>query len=118
MAAKKRAKRYEDSEGNYLTLIEGSRGFNLAWFIPEIDDIGAVVGEDDRDLSWEENAIRKAIKSLADDEFSFSNSARAKKALALANEALWLAASGQTWPEWALTAKAQGWTPPDGWTPK
>lgn len=29
----------------------------------------------------------------------------------------WLANADHPWPEWALTAKAAGWTPPEGWKP-
>jgi hypothetical protein len=38
----------------------------------------------------------------------------ARQALKAANEAL---LSGEVWPAWALKAKQEGWTPPEGWKP-
>lgn len=41
----------------------------------------------------------------------------ARLALKAARAAVKAVQAGKPWPDWALQAKAQGWTPPKGWTP-
>lgn len=53
-----------------------------------------------------------------DDEQSATRALRAARAAVKAHRAAVKAEkAGKPWPDWAKTAKAQGWREPKGWTP-
>ncbi len=124
-------KRYRAADGSYLTIDERAEGFYLAWYLPEDGDFGAYVG--DRDLSaekgstpedqkevWEVNTANDAAKPFSCGKhpaygFEFKTMTQAKRAFTAANTALH--EGGAPLPEWAVLARAAGWTPPKGWKP-
>jgi hypothetical protein len=126
---KHRSRKYRTADGDYL-MIDTDAGredrYRLVWFIPEWQDIGGHVGDDapgptppEDKSEWESWQAARSVKNLADgrdcDGYYFDSISRARAALAAANEGL---LSGEApWPAWALLAKAEGWTPPEGWKP-
>ena len=127
-----RTKRYKDEEGRYLAIDDRCDDFCLGWYIPDENDFGAHVGEDAREVEkvlatkeppesradFDNWVVIVAVHKLADGVgahgFYFESMKRAKEALAAANLAL---LSKNVWPDWALKAKAAGWTPPKNWVP-
>lgn len=113
-------------------IIDSDRdGYFIAWFISDVDDIGATLGEETyteaqltkaKSGDWEHIKATVVAGQTSGVERHGSNGYRwesltaAKRALRAINAAL-KDKSGKTWPEWAVKAKAAGWTPPKGWTP-
>ena len=127
-AKKKPSERYKTADGDHLAIDERNDGYYIGWYLHAEQDFGAYVGEDprhprkppdDKD-DWECWVAHEAIKAFAEDTdnsrgFCFESRAKAKLAMAAANEAL--LTGNIPWPAWAITAKDAGWTPPDGWKP-
>lgn len=104
--------------------------FYICWLFPEEGEEGAALGESvytEKDLAkatsedWDDiKATLVAGKTpgaeLGDHGYTWETAAKAKVALKIINLAL-KDKTGKMWPDWALAAKANGWTPPKGWTP-
>ncbi len=90
----------------------------LAWIID--GDEGSAVGPE---LAFDEEskAINAALAPLADETtsraFLFMTKAKAKEALRTARAVIRSHKAAKPWPEWAITASAQGWKAPKGWAP-
>jgi hypothetical protein len=118
--------------------------WRIAWFLEEDGDYGSVLGEHtykqaDLDAAKdtedrEDIAATLAVQALKPERsgpnshagysgaFYWESQAAAKKALAVANAAikadkLRAEKNHVGWPEWALTALANGWKAPKGWKP-
>lgn len=123
---KPRPRKYRTADGDYLVTDDDDGIYRLAWYIAEWRDIGGHVGESEQPDAapkekdyWEVWQADRSVKELADGRDSkgyyFDSVSKARAALAAANEGL---LSGEApLPEWALLAKAAGWTPPEGWKP-
>lgn len=123
---KPRPRKYRTADGDYLTIDDSDGAYRVAWYIADWCDIGGRVGESEQpdaapeDRSdWEMWQADRCVKRFASgrdiDGYYFDSMSKARAALAAANEGL---LSGEApWPEWALLAKAAGWTPPEGWRP-
>ncbi len=126
------AKKYKSPDGFSLVVREDANGYSIYWEDPKDDmDMGAAVGEsyvpdkpvlqqETRD-EWEVRVAAEASAPFADEKpkyggFVFYTIAKARKALAAANS--YLLTGEQPWPEWAMKAKKEGWTPPKGWKPR
>lgn len=120
-------KKYKSAEGDYLRVVEADY-FRIGWHTVETGDVELYVGYDTgldesampTDKSdWEIWQAHRTIKPLAEgrdyDGFYFLSGKDARAAMHLANEAL--LAGSSPWPEWAVLAKAAGWTPPKNWKP-
>lgn len=130
------------ADQDYLEVVEEDRDvYRLRWWLPEVDDYGATVGENGKapsprkkgdDIEWytAEVVCFKLFKVLPDSNtfgldsngFWWASKALANKVLSQirAETKVSLQANGESraeWPEWAITAKANGWKPPKGWTP-
>lgn len=114
---------YVDEEGNYLTVVAGRGYYRIAWFVKELDESGAYVGDlspstlIEKDV-WERKTIDAAVEPFScgwsPEGFAFDSMAQARKALAAANTAL-LRRDATPCPEWAVIATSNGWKPPKGW---
>jgi hypothetical protein len=126
---------------DHLEVIEGANGyFRLQWWLPEEDDYGAIVGEagseptkdNETDLEWytAEIVCFRLHKANPDSDtfgldsrgFFWTSKSGVSKVLSQINVetrgALQSKSTTQEgWPEWALTAKTNGWRPPKGWKP-
>jgi hypothetical protein len=110
--------------------------FRLVWvFDRDGCDTGARLGESlytEADIDGEKNkgdrlhiALTLVLqKSLEDtggardkDSFFWETRAAAASALKMAKTQAEALLAGRSWPEWAVKAKAEGWTPPKGWKP-
>ena len=123
-----------------LEVTDGPQGYYLRWWLPEEDDYGATVGESgteptrtkDIDIEWytAEVVCFRCLKATPDSDtfgldkqgFWWTSKSKANKVLAQirAETKVALQAKGESgaeWPEWAITAKANGWKPPKGWKP-
>lgn len=121
---------FDDFRGNY----------RLHWWLPEEEDYGAVVGEGGEvptrdkstDIEWytAEVVCFQLHKATPDSDtfgldstgFWWSSKSRASSALAQIRSETRVAlqakgGSEASWPEWAVTAKVNGWKPPKGWKP-
>ena len=124
-------KKYKDDEGGMLAIDE-NRGNSIegTWFIgwdyPN-EGINAYLGEfSEADLTsdedWAMRIAQEAAHPFADEDeegygrFVFVSKKSAQLALKAANEAL-LGGFKKPWPAWAIRAEAEGWAPPEGWTP-
>ena len=109
-----------------LIIEEDRYRFRIVWFLADEGEQGAFLGErdytqDDPDRASDEDrphiAATLAVKSLKPDRdiggFWWETQREAKHALIAANAAI----KGAPWPDWAVKAKAAGWSPPKGWTP-
>jgi hypothetical protein len=129
------AKKAKASDGSYLEIDQERGGYyRLVWYFD--GDYGMVCGEnpklartapkrrrgqteEDHRSDLEAHAVEKAIKPLAHgrDErgFYWESVVAAHRAYRVACSVL----SGKEtpWPQWAIQAKAAGWTPPKGWKP-
>ena len=123
---KLRAKRYVTEDGSYLAIDE-SGDYSIGWVIPDEGEFGAYIGDTDYNSptapkskdEWEAWAVYQAVKPFAEGKsqlngFYFGSKRQAQLALQAANASL---VSNAPWPEWAVRAKAAGWTPPKGWRP-
>ena len=97
----------------------------LQWIFP--DDEGGFLGEYEYDIPCEKAGYDACLKMIADLEpkqlagskpwFWFERLSDAKSALALVNATMISVQEDKVWPEWALTAAANGWKAPKGWKP-
>lgn len=110
-------KHYKTADDEHLDIEERPYSIRIGWVMPFDGEFGAFLGDEARPSDPETKIAQEAVKPFAEDDYTFSTLAKAKKALTAANEALFAAKSGKPWPDWALRAKAEGWKPPKGWTP-
>lgn len=107
-------------------------GYAIGWFLVEDGELGAMLGEsisgltvpsqdEDRDWWASETAARALVpKPERDDNhgcFIWGTEGAAKKALREIKARMASLLGDKPWPEWALKAKAAGWSPPQGWKP-
>lgn len=126
---KPRPRKYRTADGDYLVIDERGREYDwyrLVWYIREWQDYGGIVGDTipgdvaPKDVEeWDVWQAARSVMALADgrdhEGYYFTSKSKARAALAAANAGL---LSGEApLPEWALIAKAAGWTPPEGWKP-
>ena len=111
-----------------LEIIEGQDGkWRVGWYFPDEGEFGAMIGEDlgileqpepgDKD-DREHWVVTRAIKATdpeRDDRGFFWESRM--QALGASILGVAILKSDVRWPEWAIQAKAAGWTPPKGWKP-
>lgn len=105
-------------------------GYSICWFFPDEGEEGGYLGDDkytERDLAKASNreerdhilATITASKTdgaeLTRDGLVWESRTAATNALRAIKAAL--QNSTAPWPEWAVKAKAEGWTPPKGWKP-
>lgn len=104
--------------------------WRLQWYLPDEGDMGSYCGVrgysendcsmasgDDHEYTVSENTGAKTPSVARDaDGYHWPSKKLAAAALALIKIAM-KDKSGRPWPEWALRARAEGWTPPKGWTP-
>jgi len=123
-----RQKKYVCEDGTYLDIDDRGDVLYISWYFPRDGMFGAYVGEvqikevttdPKEDLEgWEYQTATVAVAPLADGRdltgYYFETEAKAKKAMAAANQVL---LSGVPWPEWAIKAQEAGWKPPKGWKP-
>ena len=110
-------------------IVHSERGFvRLAWFFSDMSDVGGNLGDvlprdvDDRDERRELDTMHKTAMLTYGvqkdrDGFYWPSERAAKTALTAVNAAARAARAGKRWPDWAIKARAAGWTPPKGWTP-
>ena len=123
-----RIPKYVDADGQWLDVLEG-RYVTIAWWLPDDDDFGLVIANDDSiDSSGQETAIavrvcRSFVTSnelempLPEEDFTFPNVRVAKQCLRQINAELHYWKQNKPLPDWAKTALAAGWIPPKGWSP-
>jgi hypothetical protein len=115
-----------------LQIYEEQYVFRIQWYFPDVDDFGATLGESDfteedlKKLKPEDEDRDHIVATIAAGKtpsvqkngrgFFWDTSAAAKKALVAIRAAI-KSDDGGPWPEWAIKAKANGWTPPKGWKP-
>lgn len=106
-------------------------GYSLQWFVD--GDLGGFVGDDDYSSESLVNAATReeretiaaslAVKGADGVELRGTYCSypcfATRKLAELARRAAMLAVKNieQPWPDWALKAKANGWTPAKGWKP-
>ena len=108
--------------------------YRIGWFLTEDDEFGAMLGDhryteaelakmtsgDDRDCAL---AYLAAIKTEGVQQGRYNGSdclwweSRSAVTKALRAIKAAVANADHPWPEWAVKAKAEGWTPPKGWKP-
>jgi len=123
---RKKTDTYVCDDGSYLDIDERAKGLYIAWYLPNDGNFGAYLGED-AELSpkppndkegWEMWTANRAVRPLSEGRdqhgYVFETMKAAKEALAAANQAL---RGDSPWPQWAIKAKAAGWTPPKDWKP-
>ncbi len=115
-------------------VVETRNGYAIQWYLPFDDDMGATLGDDlpsytkeqikdaspgDRDHYVAVNtASRSAAVQYSDGVGYYWDTQKAATAvLKLINYAIKAAAENTSWPAWAETALANGWTAPKGWKP-
>lgn len=106
-------------------------GYFLVWFIAEVADLGATLGEDTytaADLAKAKPADWAHIKATitagqtagavrrGPAGYRWETKADAAAALRAVNAVL-KDTSSKPWPTWAVEARAAGWTPPKNWKP-
>lgn len=103
----------------------------IVWFLSDVQDLGAVLGEntyapsdlkrakpDDRDHIAATIAASQTAAVQQDSKGYFWPSRRdANVALRECNAAIIAAKADAPWPQWAIKAKTAGWKAPKGWTP-
>ena len=113
-----------------LRIIDDRYGHRIVWYSEEDGEEGSQLGDardvtqakvdaavgDDKEyfLSHLVASKTKGL-SLYGGSFCWESHADAKAALAMVKTAI--ANIEHPWPEWALTAKANGWKAPKGWKP-
>lgn len=105
--------------------------YRITWYLAECDDTGGTLGEGDEytdeDLakaSPEDRPHLVACITAAKTDgveqdnrgFHWASKAKAATALRAINLAM-RTDGGAPWPDWAIKAKAERWTPPKGWKP-
>lgn len=104
--------------------------FRLKWIFPDDDALGGILGETDPqeiddDVERQVEHARQTAASLSPGAtkdthgFGWEGESQASAALAVV-ESCQTAVEAQAhwaWPDWALQAKAEGWTPPKHWKP-
>lgn len=104
--------------------------YRIGWFLSEDGDFGAMIGE----TKYTEAQIAKMtdredhecalayLAALKTDGYRvdwrgliWESRSAAQKALRAIKAAI--ANADHPWPEWAVKARAEGWTPPKGWKP-
>lgn len=108
----------------------GYGGYRISWFVD--GDVGATLGEQEftakqveksKDTDeWEYrlcNYVASKTQGVSQDAngYMWETQREAKAALKVIRAALKDGRSRRPWPDWAIKAKAAGWTPPNGWTP-
>mgnify|MGYP000884397941 CR=1 FL=1 len=101
-----------------LDVFQARHAFHVAWVVD--GDKGLQLGDDAEDD--EHRVASKAVASTPGAHksvrgFEWPTLSEATHALSLARAALRSHRSKKPWPEWALTAVANGWKAPRGWTP-
>ena len=121
--------KYKDVEGNYLVVHEHDHRFVLAWYCPDIDDIGAYIGDSafSEENQEELDTILTAVRGYFAAEgletapgslpYRFASTREATECLRAVNAALYYADLKRPMPEWATKALSEGWSPPKGWKP-
>ena len=114
-------------------------GYRIQWELDDGDDLGAFFGQEkkeppedfsktttkmDRDYWAAERAGFQVIKEGDPDTrghdstgFWWEGRSQATKALTKVKAMMSATLSSVPWPEWAITAQANGWKPPKGWKP-
>lgn len=123
-----------------LEVVEDDPGYRIQWWIPENEDYGAMIGElgkepdkaEETDLEWytAEMVVFKLYRAQPDSDtfgldargFWFASKSGATRVLSqikVETRAILQGEKGseKSWPEWAVTAKANGWKPPKNWKP-
>ena len=109
----------------WIDIVKDNYMFHLAWFDDE-DGEGLRFGDDhetesvkkcpsDPDLAEHWHAVRGA--KTVNGSLHWDSVTDAKKAKASANAAVKAYRVNKPLPDWALQAKAAGWTAPKGWKP-
>ena len=127
------------SKADKLVVEEINREWRIVWWLADDDDHGAILGEiffTQEDLDSEPDqetrdhiAASLAVQALNPERgttayrsFFWERRSDAVKALAVAKAAIKAdrlqgKEEHRGWPSWALTALANGWTPPKKWKP-
>ncbi len=114
---------WKDKNGDHLVVEQDlwSGDCTISWLCVDDGEIGGALGEFEDDgqskelckLCREAGGKQKQSRTA----FLWDDEADAKKALRRIEAGMLAWEDGKSWPEWALKAKAEGWTPPKGWTP-
>lgn len=114
-----------------LVIVDSDYVYRIQWSFDDDDDYGATLGErryNDSDAQtckpedWEHVVATivagrsSGVRRDGSAGYSWDSRSEASAALKAIKIAL-KAKAGKPWPSWALTAKAEGWSPPKGWTP-
>ena len=121
-----------------LVVVDSGVFYRIQWELDDGDDMGAFLGQEkqsppedfykatsmDRDYWAAERAGFQVIQEGDPDTrghdstgFWWESKAQATKALTKVKALMASALSSVPWPEWAITAQANGWKPPKGWKP-
>ena len=114
-----------------LVVDKDRSGYYICWYFPETGDVGAFLGESTytaaqlakaKPADWEHikatiTAGQTAgVERVDRDGYRWESRADAFAALRAIKVAI-KDKSNKPWPQWAVQAKAAGWTPPKGWKP-
>ena len=108
---------------------DGEYHWRLQWFFPDDDDIGAILGDElytEEQLNKNKSEDREHILATITasrtvgvehdrNGFAWQSKKDATNALRAIKAAM--KSDQPPWPEWAVKAKAEGWTPPKNWKP-
>ena len=113
--------------------LHGCQGFRIYWYLAEVGDLGAAVGEfkvptmkpresykTDEDFQCHlVNHVAGKTEGVEHDHNSYfwETRAQAQRALRLLKAELKAARDNTPWPDWAKQALAAGWKAPKGWGP-
>jgi hypothetical protein len=95
----------------------------ISWIDPDDGEPGLSLGEnaDDPEHVAASNAAMKllepGVQHKKDHALRWETKSGATKALRAARAAVRAHRQGKAWPDWAIQAQANGWSPPRGWTP-
>ena len=108
-----------------LVLDEDRGGWVISWYLADIGDVGATLGEgspeanskDEHDIASLAAKAAAPPSAVSFNGYRWESRADAQKALRAANAALADARSKVPLPDWAKQALAAGWKMPKGWKP-
>jgi len=107
------------SDITQLDVFPEGYGYGVAW--EDEGCPGLFLGEKAKDKEHEAaTTAAKHIKGFRKDKVGrllWDYESDALKALRAARSAVKAIRKNQPWPDWAIGAKAEGWSPPKGWTP-